>query len=516
MKPTHHLATSENTPSRRTFLKQAAAGGLALASALPTVRGEETEKTSPARVDSPMVGVQIAPHSLFDEGIEAVLDLLQETAAVNTLFVLTHGYYGSGPKPPAVLADHGAKVRTDWHRLPKLWVKHDPKYFRQTTLRHLGSGDQREYGDRHVLEELQEPLKRREMKVYARFYEPKASQGTGQIANWERIVATDMFGEPGQWPCWNKPEYREFVRGTVEDLMRNHPLDGLQYGAERTGPLSSVLLKTAPAECFCEDCIRVAGEHGIDLAQARLGYRKLYELMKSAEQGQAPGDGILITVLRLFQEYPETLAWNRRYLLAGQEINDAVYQTAKAANPQAEVGQHVDHQQSSWDPFFRSAISYERMAQHNDFIKLIVYHDIFGPRLRWWVLKPLARTLLSELSHPQSLQLFYSMMGLDGEQQPDATKLGQVGLTTQYVHHETHRCVSGIGQNAKVYSGIGFDVPWHGESGMERFPSEPENVYQAVTAAMKAGAAGVVASREYDEMRRENLAAFGRAVRREG
>jgi hypothetical protein len=38
-------------------------------------------------------------------------------------------------------------------------------------------------------------------------------------------------------------------------------------------------------------------------------------------------------------------------------------------------------------------------------------------------------------------------------------------------------------------------------------------VYQATRKAFEAGASGVVASREYEEMKVEHLRAFGRAVR---
>lgn len=61
----------------------------------------------------------------------------------------------------------------------------------------------------------------------------------------------------------------------------------------------------------------------------------------------------------------------------------------------------------------------------------------------------------------------------------------------------------------KIYTGIGFDVPW----GSNTFAGEPENVYRAVLRAFDAGASGIVVSREYEEMRLPNLRAVGRAMR---
>jgi hypothetical protein len=53
---------------------------------------------------------------------------------------------------------------------------------------------------------------------------------------------------------------------------------------------------------------------------------------------------------------------------------------------------------------------------------------------------------------------------------------------------------------------VGFDVPGSPAD-------DPETVYQATRKSFEAGASGVVASREYEEMKVENLKAFGRAVR---
>jgi hypothetical protein len=68
-----------------------------------------------------------------------------------------------------------------------------------------------------------------------------------------------------------------------------------------------------------------------------------------------------------------------------------------------------------------------------------------------------------------------------------------------------------------VVPGIGVDVPDniprpqappHGT-----FASRPEGLREVVTAAFAAGAGGILISREYDEMRVENLRAIGDTLR---
>jgi hypothetical protein len=54
-------------------------------------RAAGSRAEEPAAVASaPFVGVQLGPQSVFDEGVDRCLDLLQETAGVNALFVYSH------------------------------------------------------------------------------------------------------------------------------------------------------------------------------------------------------------------------------------------------------------------------------------------------------------------------------------------------------------------------------------------------------------------------------------------
>lgn len=77
------------------------------------------------------------------------------------------------------------------------------------------------------------------------------------------------------------------------------------------------------------------------------------------------------------------------------------------------------------------------------------------------------------------------------------------------MYRETKRCVDNVAGRSKVYAGIGIDIPGAGAT----FSSSPDVVAEAVRKAFEAGASGVLLSREYDEMRAENLRGAGRGVR---
>src|SRR5438128_879418 len=82
-------APSSNQLTRREFLNQSAASVAAAAvvgSALGTsiVRAVESSEK--------MIGIQVGSISLVDEGVEQVLDLLEQRGAVNTVFLTTFTY----------------------------------------------------------------------------------------------------------------------------------------------------------------------------------------------------------------------------------------------------------------------------------------------------------------------------------------------------------------------------------------------------------------------------------------
>lgn len=508
---------------RRDFVK---------AAALATVAGPASV-VSAAQTDGAnrMIGVQIAPVSLLDEGIDRCLDTLQEKGAVNSLFIYSQTYH-AGTKPGNVLAtDHGVPTRDFFKsRLPHLWVRHSRQAFAGEPVQHEQPNADLEYADRDIFAEIRKPADQRGMKIYARILEADARR-QARIPGYSKVLTVDHQGEPGHGPCWNNPHYRQWVYNTIRELVTNYQLDGLQYGAERTGPLSHVLYRGVTPTCFCKYCVARNEKLGIDAARAKAGFAQLYQLMKVVDEATSPAesnrgdssprplrarprhDGVLSSVMRIIYQHPEVLSWDYQWFQADEEICSEVHRIAKSIRPEIDSGRHVDHQRSSWDFFFRSAMSYPQMAEHADYIKPIVYHESMGPRLRWWVLERMKNRLLNDLSLEQSLQLYYGLFGHDPQQQPGVDDLDRKGLGPEYVYREVLRCKQGVGDKAKVYAGIGIDIPWYIPGGMEPRPSDPHQLTAAVKRAFDAGADGVLASREYNEMRLSSLEAFGRGVR---
>ncbi len=491
----------DDVAARRNFLK-----GLV---ALPALAAAEPP-ASPALFNA----IQIGPHTMLDEGIDRCLDLIQETAGINCLMVYSHTYHGDLRKPPQLLApDHGVPPRDMRNRkLPSVWVRQHDRYFANTPLRHQRVDRSFEYADRDLFSEVAEPARKRGMKLYARILEGSGREVAQSVEGFSSVVTRDIHGRPTTVACWNHPDYRAWWNATVEDLFRSYDLDGFQWGAERMGPLMNVILpwNDGAPTCFCEHCVARGRAHGIDPERARKGFEELYVYVRGLMAGKPkPADGVFTGFLRVLLRYPEILAWEYQYRLSREEVMQGMYRTVKGIKAGAQVGWHVDHQPSSWDLVYRAEMTYAEMAPYSDFIKFIAYHDVLGPRIRFWYLERFQRTILSEIPLEQSLDLYYDLFGYDKKAEPKLDELEKTGFSPDYVYRETLRNVASAEGNTKIYPGIGFDVPW----GANHIAADPDKVYECVMNAFKGGGNGIVVSREYEEMRVPNLRAVGRAVR---
>ena len=84
------------------------------------------------------------------------------------------------------------------------------------------------------------------------------------------------------------------------------------------------------------------------------------------------------------------------------------------------------------------------------------------------------------------------------------------GLSADYVAREAQRAMEGAaGTDTLIWPGIDIDIP----TGKNQSKSTPQGAKDAVVAAFKAGAHGVVLSRNYSEMKLANLSGAGDAVR---
>ena len=166
-----------------------------------------------------------------------------------------------------------------------------------------------------------------------------------------------------------------------------------------------------------------------------------------------------IDVRRALEGYQKALDWQTLWTDSQHQMYRDVYGVAKACKPDIQVGWHVYHI-ISFSPFYRADQDYAEMSRYSDFIKVVIYNNCAGPRFHLWV-ERIGRALFA-----------------------DATPTA-------------------------IYPGIDIDIPTpHGTTTCTR-----EGVKAVVLAAFAGGAQGVVLSRKYSEMRLDNLAGAGDAIK---
>lgn len=458
-----------------------------------------------------MIGIQVGAASFVDEGVEPVLDSLQERAHVNTLFLATFTY-GRGiagrQVPDQPLPDHG-RQEYDINFHGGNFAKIHPQYYRNTVFRDFRAPD---HGDLDVLAAVLPEAKKRGMKVFC-WYEDVFRTDLPKI---QQLQERELSGGNASTLCFNNPQYRGFLTGLTEDYVRSYPVDGVMWGSERQGAFSNALGASPGGDvrdpgrvtCFCDFCIKKGKERGIDPERVRKGFAELETFVRGARTGSRPVDGYYVTLWRLMLRYPELLAWEMFWTDSLRETYRALYDTVKQANPAASVGWHIWHN-NSFNPIYRAEQDLAEISKYSDFLKIVVYNNCGGERLASYT-NSVAGTIYKDVPAQELLDFHYRVLDY---QEEVLDQIPVSGLSADYVYRETKRAHAAlIGTGTQLWPGIDIDIP----TAQGSSKATPETTRDAVLAAFRGGADGVLLSRKYSEMRLASLDGAGEAIRQLG
>src|SRR3954453_7544797 len=176
--------------NRREFLKIAAGTGVALTMPI----------SAHTTASSKMIGIQVGAVSFVDEGTEKVLDILQESGSVNTLFlaVFTYGRGIAGRQVPGQpLPDHGKQVYDlDFHG--GNFATPHAQYYKDTVLKETRAPD---HGNYDVLAEVLPAAKKRGMKTICWLEDVFRRD----IPNVDKLQEVDLHGGNATTLCFNNP-----------------------------------------------------------------------------------------------------------------------------------------------------------------------------------------------------------------------------------------------------------------------------------------------------------------------
>jgi len=470
--------------------------------------------------DKKIIACQVGAVSFVDEGVEAVLDNLQHLGGINTLFLANFTYTrGTGGRqiPGYPLPDHG-RQEYDYDFVGGNFGKAHAQYYRNTFIQ-PDDFRAKDHGDMDIMEEVIPAAKKRGMQTYCWIEESSGIAQSQTIPNYVAVLEQDPRGIRGKKPCFNHPDYRNWHFGLVEDYIKSYDVDGVAWCSERQGPLGNLFggpWGTGEVTCFCEHCRAKARERGINVERARTGYLELKEFMAKARKNIRPTDGYFVTFWRLLLKYPELLAWEALWHDGQQQFFREMYGMIKSINPKIQFGWHVFHL-NSLSPFYRATQDLAEMSHYSDFIKLVAYNNCAGARFAYFM-KNLHNTIFRDAPPKDSVRLIYHFLGID---EGELEEVPRTGWSADFVRRETERALAAVrsaGNRTKILPGIDVDIPLTDGALEFGTPEElkstrPEDVYQAVKAALEAGAEGVVISRKYSEMKLDNLAACGRALK---
>ncbi len=487
--------------SRRDFVKTTAVAvaGTAAAQRLSLHAAETPNRT---------IGIQVGAVSFVDEGAEQVLDILQERGAVNTLFLTTFTY-GRGLAgrqiPGQPFPDHGSQQSDEKTFHGGNYAAPHPEFYTSTVLNQTRAPD---HGDLDVVATVLPAARKRGLKLFCSIEDVFRPDVPGV----KEVAEVDLQGRRAGTLCLFHPDVRSFWTGLAADLCKSYDIDGILFFNERNGPLLNALgashaqsIASSRVTCFCEHHQKAAREQGVSFDRALEGYLKLDRFVQNSLAGKRPGDGYFVEFWRLLVEYPEIIAWDRLFDEGKHQVLAELNRTVKSIRPNLQVGFHIEHV-NSFNPIFRATRRYDDLAQKADFLKVVVYNNCGGERYANFI-RNVGSTVFGDVPKDELLQFNNHLLNYGHE--AGLNELAAAGLSPDYVARETRRALDGVQGKCRILPGIDIDIP----TGNNSRKATPDDSCAATKAALAAGAAGVIFSRKYSEMRLANLSAAGRAVR---
>jgi hypothetical protein len=489
--------------NRRDFLRKAGAASFSAAG----FGGAASAQSS----NPPMIGIQVGAVSFVDEGADKVLDLFQERAHINTLFLATFTY-GRGiagrQVPGQPLPDHG-KQEYDLNFHGGNYGTVHAQYYKDTGVAPEATRSP-DHGNLDIIAEVLPKAKKRGMRVILW----TEDVWRYDLPGIEKLQEVDLYGRRVRRVCVNNPHHRNFLYGLVEDYSRSYEIDGIMWGSERHGALGTALGAShggrgsdpGTVGCFCQFCEQKAKQQGIiRIDRVKEGYRELERYVRAARSGKRPVDGDYVTFWRILMRYPEILAWEQFWHDGLREIYAGMHERAHSIKPNLQVGWHIWHN-NSFSEFYRAQQDLSQLAKCSDFLKMVMYHNCGGERMASYV-DSMAGTIYGDLPKQDILDFEYGVMNF---RERSYEQIPFTGLSADYVARETKRAVEGAaGTSTHIWPGIDIDIP----TADNHSKSTPKGTKDAVMAAFRSGAHGVILSRKYSEMKLANLSGAGEAIR---
>ncbi|HEV2487742.1 MAG TPA: hypothetical protein VGT08_19635 [Terracidiphilus sp.] len=191
-----------------------------------------------------------------------------------------------------------------------------------------------------------------------------------------------------------------------------------------------------------------------------------------------------------------------------RETYAAIYEKIKSVKPSINVGWHIWHN-NSFNPIYRAEQDLAAIAPHSDFLKMVMYHNCGGERMATYI-DNVGSSISADNPKQELLDFHYRILDY---KERSLAEIPFTVLSADYVYRESKRARAGLkGTKALLWPGIDVDIP----TAENHSKCTPSGTKDAVVAAFRGGADGVLISRKYSEMKLGNLKAVGAAIQELG
>ena len=214
------------------------------------------------------------PWDLLDEGLDAILDVLERDALVNSTYLVALMHDEKRPLTDFYYP-HNPRRKVYWTEDSRAYWTPNPDAYKESRIKPRPS-DNPELQNRDWLQELVAGSRARGMTVGAELSHTWVDKERAH-AELADCVQRDIFGQPfEQHICFNHPDVRAYGLALYTDLAAHYDLDFIQtcvigFHSGRRQPWTSGsesevqrLAGVVLGGCFCEHC-RAAAEKGISI-----------------------------------------------------------------------------------------------------------------------------------------------------------------------------------------------------------------------------------------------------------
>lgn len=266
------------------------------------------------------ISASLYPWDLADEGVERILDNLEEMTACNSVYLvglmhhekrpLTDYFYPHNPVRRTYFPEDS---RAYWNPTPSFYGRIKPLTSERAFLQ-----------DTDWLETLIKAARRRRMRTGVEISHTvvDAERAAGELAD---CMQYDIYGQRlGNWSgagmiCFNNPDARDYVMGLFSDLVTQYDLDFIQtclipFHAGKSAEHPAVrLLGVVLGGCFCPHCRKAAAERGLDLGQVQARLLPLADSVSHSTLEQTHELALLggsnVSPTEILLQHPDLYQW---------------------------------------------------------------------------------------------------------------------------------------------------------------------------------------------------------------